>query len=204
MTLKYPNAKGIEPGPNAANARETFRLNIIDDFFESHDFGNERFDLIIMVHVLEHFYDVRRALAKCRNLLKDNGALFVEVPNILEPFRSLDHYFLRYVHPVNYSPDTIKLMLYRHGYSVVYEYHDRFNGYTPENMKVLGVKSVNVNLSSPPVTFRYKEVIKQLQLKRIQWIIIRWLPFWLVRIMNIMMARLAKSKMGKFIKNIIS
>ena len=85
-------------------------------FLKSHDFGNERFNLIVMIHVLEHFYDVNRAIVKCRDLLTDNGYLFIEVPNILKPFRSLDHYFLRYVHPVNYSPYTIKLLLSRHGF----------------------------------------------------------------------------------------
>ena len=49
-------------------------------------------------------------------LLADGGILAVEVPNILKPFRSLDRYFLRYVHPSSFSPLTLETMLQKHGF----------------------------------------------------------------------------------------
>jgi len=73
-----------------------------------------QFDIIAMFHVLEHFYDPNEALERCRELLVNDGLLAVEVPNILKPFRSLDRYFLRYVHPSSFSPTTLKCLLERH------------------------------------------------------------------------------------------
>ena len=48
------------------------------DFFR--EYPSEQFDLIILSHVLEHFNNPYN-LDKCCNMLKENGLLFVEVPN---------------------------------------------------------------------------------------------------------------------------
>ncbi|MBP7828572.1 MAG: class I SAM-dependent methyltransferase [Kiritimatiellae bacterium] len=45
-------------------------------------FPDRSFDLITIWHVLEHVVDPRELLATCRALLKDDGRLVVEVPNL--------------------------------------------------------------------------------------------------------------------------
>ena len=55
---------------------------------------NKKFELIIMIHSLEHFKNPYEALCSVRRLLKDKGVLFVTVPNADEsPFDYLvvDH-----------------------------------------------------------------------------------------------------------------
>lgn len=42
----------------------------------------EKYDIITLWHVLEHFYDPFAELTKIRNLLSDNGVCFIEVPNL--------------------------------------------------------------------------------------------------------------------------
>lgn len=42
---------------------------------------SERFNLIILSHVLEHVHDVRTALGRLLNLLEENGEIYVEVPD---------------------------------------------------------------------------------------------------------------------------
>jgi 2-polyprenyl-3-methyl-5-hydroxy-6-metoxy-1,4-benzoquinol methylase len=78
----------------------------------------DQMDIIAMFHVLEHFYDPNEALQKCRTLLHQDGILVIEVPNVLKPFRSLDRFFFRYVHPSNFSPQTLDAMLAKHGFKV--------------------------------------------------------------------------------------
>ncbi|MCC7208155.1 MAG: class I SAM-dependent methyltransferase [Anaerolineae bacterium] len=103
---------GIEPSRDFANALAKEGLPCFNDSLEH--IGSDRlgrFDVIAMFHVFEHFYDPQIALARIRSLLSARGLLIIEVPNILKPYRSLDHYFLRYVHPTNFSRQTLCGML---------------------------------------------------------------------------------------------
>jgi 2-polyprenyl-3-methyl-5-hydroxy-6-metoxy-1,4-benzoquinol methylase len=59
-------------------ALKKYGINLSNENF--FDF-NEKFDLIIMSHVLEHLPDLNIAIEKLKKLLNDGGYLFVEVPN---------------------------------------------------------------------------------------------------------------------------
>lgn len=110
---------GVEPSPTLSKELVTLGLPCVCSSFENLQLQqNEVFDMIVMLHVLEHFYDPNSVIKKCRGMLSENGLLVVEVPNILKPFRSLDHYFLRYVHPFNFSSQTLRAMLRKHGFRV--------------------------------------------------------------------------------------
>ena len=105
------------------------------------ELGLDKFNCIAMFHVLEHFYDPNHALQTCRDLLSDNGLLAIVVPNILKPYRSLDRYFLRYVHLSNFSPFTLAAMLEKHGFSTI---HSAIQGddhwYQPHSIFVIARK----------------------------------------------------------------
>lgn len=178
-------------------------LNIIEDFFESHDFGDEKFDLIVMVHVLEHFYNLKRTLLKCHELLSNGGYLLIELPNILKPYRSLDHYFLRYVHPVNFSPFTIKSFLSINGFSIVFEDSKGVKGFGPKNIRVMAVKQSETGFSPPTGDSDYKDIIRHLIIKRIQWFLFGQMRFRILRSISVLKSKIAGSKAGRIIKKII-
>jgi 2-polyprenyl-3-methyl-5-hydroxy-6-metoxy-1,4-benzoquinol methylase len=46
------------------------------------DDAAKKFDYIIFADVLEHLYDPWKVLSSVKNLLKDNGSLFISIPNI--------------------------------------------------------------------------------------------------------------------------
>lgn len=55
---------------------------------------SERFDLIVMIHALEHIPGPRESLVKLGDLLKPTGSLLIEVPDLeSSPFVTLitDH-----------------------------------------------------------------------------------------------------------------
>lgn len=58
----------------------------IQSLFEDLDFGNERFETIIMSQVLEHVQQPFQMLEKARKLLSQGGIITIAVPNI-ESFR---------------------------------------------------------------------------------------------------------------------
>lgn len=67
--------------------------NHIKGFFETYDFSNQ-YDTIIHSHTLEHVYDPKLFLTKIRNLLSDDGLMYISIPNM--------HHWLQ-----NYYPNTL-------------------------------------------------------------------------------------------------
>jgi 2-polyprenyl-3-methyl-5-hydroxy-6-metoxy-1,4-benzoquinol methylase len=78
-----------------------------DDIDSDWDQGSEKFDLIIMRHVLEHFLDPIAVLKKVQNLLSEKGVLYLAVPNNNNPYTPLKTNFLRIVHTFYFDPASI-------------------------------------------------------------------------------------------------
>jgi SAM-dependent methyltransferase len=91
---------GIEFNPFAAEyARKHFGLHVINKSIYDFD-ATDRYDLIMLWGVLEHFYDPSRILHKIHALLEDNGRLLVEVP-------SADSVLVRYYEKTQLPVDRI-------------------------------------------------------------------------------------------------
>ena len=70
--------KGIEPNPTMASyARQTLHLDVETVPFEQYT-TEQKFDLVTMIQVLAHLYDVRKSLKITRDLLRKNGLLLIE------------------------------------------------------------------------------------------------------------------------------
>jgi 2-polyprenyl-3-methyl-5-hydroxy-6-metoxy-1,4-benzoquinol methylase len=63
------------------------------------------FDLIIFSNVLENIVDPRPILGACRQLLSENGVLYVDSPNVFY-YDAMNPY-----HPYVYSPETLSNLL---------------------------------------------------------------------------------------------
>jgi 2-polyprenyl-3-methyl-5-hydroxy-6-metoxy-1,4-benzoquinol methylase len=111
---------GLEPSREFAEILRTSGLNIVEGALDDPKVSRlGKFDVVTMFHVLEHFYEPVAALTRIQQLLVTNGLLAIEVPNILKPFRSLDRYFLRYVHLFQYSLQTLRLLLAKCGFVIL-------------------------------------------------------------------------------------
>lgn len=71
---------GIEPSVNGKIAREKGH-EIKEGYFESLKITKRHFDLVILNHTLEHMDSPTSVLKKVNNILKDDGVIFVDVPN---------------------------------------------------------------------------------------------------------------------------
>jgi len=91
---------GIEFNEFAANySKEKFGLNIINKNVYDFD-SSEKFDVIMLWGVLEHFFKPLDILRKVNELLKDDGLLLLEVP-------SADSVLVRYYEKTSKSVDRI-------------------------------------------------------------------------------------------------
>lgn len=91
---------GVEFNEFAADfARDRFGLNIVNTSI--YDFnGSEKFNVVMLWGVLEHFFDPLKVLKKARQLLNNDGLLLVEVP-------SADSLLVRYAEGAPFGVDRI-------------------------------------------------------------------------------------------------
>jgi len=89
------------------------------------------FDIITMWHVLEHMQYPYMMLKKALNLLKDNGVLYIAVPNeenhlfryrlgIINPENPLGNLIYgTEIHLIHFQPNTLRGILHRAGFKIV-------------------------------------------------------------------------------------
>jgi len=115
----------VEPSPGLAQKIEAdFDVPAMRGFVEDLDLPTGAFDVICMFHVFEHVEDPRRMLASLRSLIKDDGVLFIEVPNFASAIsarRGADWgaVSLRDLHVVQYTPATLATLVAAAGFEIL-------------------------------------------------------------------------------------
>ncbi|MCB0653389.1 MAG: class I SAM-dependent methyltransferase [Saprospiraceae bacterium] len=106
----YPEAQyfAIEPSVICQEVLKQNGIELVADQIEKdwEDGYQEEFDFVIMRHVLEHFMDPIMVLKKVKSVLKNNGLLYIAVPNALNPSTPLSNHF-RNVHTFYFNKWTI-------------------------------------------------------------------------------------------------
>lgn len=103
---------GVEPSESAAElASVRWGVPVETGRFEDVALETERFDLIVLSHVLEHLTDPRAAIARCCELLVPDGMLFIEVPNVLRPRVESAIDFFTFDHLFNFCPESLAALL---------------------------------------------------------------------------------------------
>lgn len=116
-----PEMIGVEPGNAYRKLAEEKGFKLYPSLEQLQANETTRFDLVTMMHVLEHLEDPLGTLSEIRtNLLSENGFLLVEVPN----FYAHDSYEL--AHLSCFTEHTISEMLKQAGFDIM---HFRKHGY---------------------------------------------------------------------------
>jgi 2-polyprenyl-3-methyl-5-hydroxy-6-metoxy-1,4-benzoquinol methylase len=76
----------------------------------------EKFDVVLLVHVIEHFNHPRRELRRIASLLKPGGRLYVECPNAEAPHTAPAKMF-HFAHVYNFTNPTLEMLAARSGLS---------------------------------------------------------------------------------------
>jgi SAM-dependent methyltransferase len=76
------DAYGMEPSADLVARGKARGLQIEQGTIESHTFVPESFDLVCLWDVIEHLPDPKSSLVEIRNLLKPNGILLINYPDI--------------------------------------------------------------------------------------------------------------------------
>lgn len=118
---------GLEPDEDARKVAlqiNDVELNNISLFYE---LPENSFDAITMWHVLEHVHDLQGYIAKLKSILKENGKLFIAVPNYTSKDAAIYKEFWA-AHDVprhlyHFSPQSMKMLIEKHGMKI--EQHKR-------------------------------------------------------------------------------
>jgi SAM-dependent methyltransferase len=138
----FANVFGLDPSPAcAATARRLYAIDVrtmtLGDMAQS----GERFDVVIMVGVLEHLRDLDSAFEHLRGVLNDGGLLYVEVPDVTAfadwpnaPYQDFSTEHINF-----FSPVSLANLMRRHGF---------FRTFLEQNHRDQSYKTVMSNISA--------------------------------------------------------
>lgn len=124
-------AHGCEISPAAVQyARDTLGLqNVMVGRLQDVSFPEQSFDIVTMWDVLDHILHPDPLLTRCRELLKEDGILFIRTPNVFNQLSRARYkkavrgmqtnlsYLMARDHLHHYSEGSIRKLLERNGFS---------------------------------------------------------------------------------------
>lgn len=115
---------GIEPSETSYKSSVVKDISTLNTTFEMSRLPESGFDLIVFNHVLEHMDDPISILKKAKKLLKNDGIVFIDVPNfggISAKVRGpLWRYILPEEHKWHFTHNSLTRILGKVGFEVVY------------------------------------------------------------------------------------
>ena len=69
----------LDPAPLEAAEAQALGLETVVGLVERHDFGTQRFEAVALCQTIDHLLDVSGTLCRIRELITDDGVLFVDI-----------------------------------------------------------------------------------------------------------------------------
>lgn len=118
----FAHVSGLDPSTSCKKiAKKLYGINIFTGVLSEY-FSQEKYDVVLLSHVLEHLPDLPATFTKLNNLTNDNSLLYVEVPaahkfnmNIKEPF---SHFSIEHIN--FFTEKSLKNLMNVHGFENVY------------------------------------------------------------------------------------
>ena len=130
--LHGTDAHGIDPGRGFCRwGREHLRARLECRRLEELPATGD-WDLVLLIHVIEHLRSPRHALEQIRGLLAPEGMLYVECPNLTAPLARPGRCFHQ-AHIYNFTPRTLQQLARRAGFDAC----RRFSGDDDPNLQLL-------------------------------------------------------------------
>ena len=115
------SATVIDPAPLEAAEAQGLGLETIEGLVEEVDLGTRRFDVVIVCQTVDHLLDVAGTLHRIRQLLSDDGILFVDIVDFRAAYLrnwSVEE-AIKIDHPYYFTESTIVAYLRRSGFEIL-------------------------------------------------------------------------------------
>lgn len=137
LLSRFNNVTVVDASEEAISmVKKTFKdttLTTVKSYFEDMDFGTEKFDTLLMAHILEHVDDPQVVLRQAKKFVSKDGVMIIDVPNgnslhrqigvkmgLLDKKTDLNEADLSIGHQRVYTPETFKSELEKAGLKVKY------------------------------------------------------------------------------------
>jgi len=142
-------ASGIEPGGGFCGySREQLCADVRGEYL--FDLPRRPLcDVLLLVHVIEHFRSPKEALYHMHHLVRPDGKLYVECPNLAAPFARPGKLF-HYAHIHNFTPDTLAMLAERCGFRMI----RRLSADDDPNLQMLFIRQDIGSLCIDPSSYR--------------------------------------------------
>ena len=123
-----------------------YKIKCTNTSFEELNVEN-KFDVVSIITVLEHLYDPKKCIQKIRNLMTENGYLFIEIPDTEFPRSDILPDYLAFEHIHHWTKNSISNLLHLSGLQIVYTEQKRNDDDSgnPENvLRILAKKNSDV------------------------------------------------------------
>ena len=108
---------GVDYNAKNASYGRDHGIPVLDGGLEGLEATGRHADLIVLNHVMEHFLDIPAQMARIRNLLTDDGYLYVGVPGLY--CQSLEHLWQN-AHTYQFTADTLQYAMECCGFEEFY------------------------------------------------------------------------------------
>ncbi|NQV89887.1 class I SAM-dependent methyltransferase [Candidatus Uhrbacteria bacterium] len=143
------NCHAVEASKNMCEiAKDTYNLEQIHNtLFQTGTFPPEHFSFVSLLHRREHLEYPEKILQDIYSVLKPNGHLYIEVPDIFRPKSALYTSYFAAPHLYTFSQQSLQRLLARNGFKTIH------SGSVPRGICILAQKSEpeNVTLSDDPI-----------------------------------------------------
>lgn len=113
----------IEPDKRIINEyKNKLKIKVIGDRFENIELEKNIFDLVYCSHTLEHLKSPRQTLKKIFDSMRQDGFLYLEVPNIdkINELNVIEEWFID-KHLYHFSPELLEKYLLTENFQIIYK-----------------------------------------------------------------------------------
>jgi len=111
----------IDPAPLEVEEARTLGLETITGLVEHHEFGSQRFDLVLICQTVDHLLDISGVLDRVRHLLSLQGLLFIDIVDFRAAYLrnwSVED-AIKIDHPFYLTQETMTGYLRRAGFNIL-------------------------------------------------------------------------------------
>ena len=152
---------GIEPSID--KTKQINGLTLLKDFANTNLKLNKCFDLIFSVGVFEHIENINDIMLFCNNHIKDDGKLFICVPDAKEQLKNGDPALFTHQHIHCFTEESVSYLLSTHGFEItsLTKTQDSLNVYCKK--KYLPEKSYPKMISYDDYSAKLDNILKRIE-----------------------------------------